>query len=434
MRQIKIVKYLLSDFPSSQFERGGRVVKLKLIIKWSLKKMYPALKKSLNALWAIPAVLIIRIIRPWLLIRVGLFTSQRIGHFISDSHYQVVLNKIGEIKSIDLWATGKVSNYAWYSIIKRQLHVRKFFYQIYFWNLIIPGGKLHQVETLRNSRDTKGIFTKNVTKVLFTDRENSFAINWLKEFGWKTDEPFICLLNRDPSYLKYLIMSVINNTQSLEFYDYHSYRNSSIFDYEKSILWLIESGYWVIRMGKVADQKLTLSNPKLIDYPFLKNKSDLLDVWLFSKCSGCISTGTGIDYLSWAQGIPSLALNYLPVINSMTSFDLITVPKNLYWKNNKVELCLGDYLKHSYFKTSEYEEASIIIQDLNADQILEATVEFITRIESKEESDLEDKLNQELFISKLRMQANFSDLHGYIDPRFKIGSSWLKSKNSNFFD
>jgi putative glycosyltransferase (TIGR04372 family) len=253
-------------------------------------------------------------------------------------------------------------------------------------------------------------------------------------FGWSMGEPFICILNRDPQYLKNQLMSSKLNTKDFDFYDYHSYRNTSISDYQKSIIWLLDKGYWVLRMGKVAEERLLLSNPKLIDYPFIETKSDLLDIWLFSNCSGCISTGTGIDYLSWAQGIPSLIVNYLPLMLSMTSFNTITVPKNLYWKESNTELRLEEYLKHSYMRTMDYKNNHLYIKNLSENQILEATKEFICRLESRQIFDPNDDLNQELFLCKLRSQAYFREQHGFIHPKFKIGSDWLKSKDLDFFN
>ena len=40
---------------------------------------------------------------------------------------------------------------------------------------------------------------------------------------------------------------------------------------------------------------LNSNNQKVIDFPFEKTKFNLLDIWLFANCNGCISTGTGPD-------------------------------------------------------------------------------------------------------------------------------------------
>ena len=40
-----------------------------------------------------------------------------------------------------------------------------------------------------------------------------------------------------------------------------------------------EQGLWVARMGKVMKSPLTIKNNKVIDFPFEKNTSHLLNVW-----------------------------------------------------------------------------------------------------------------------------------------------------------
>ena len=51
---------------------------------------YRSLLTILNGVWAIPIIIVIRIIRPFLLIRFGTFFSNRIGHFVGDSAHQFV--------------------------------------------------------------------------------------------------------------------------------------------------------------------------------------------------------------------------------------------------------------------------------------------------------------------------------------------------------
>ena len=40
---------------------------------------------AITFVWAIPAMLLIRLVRPWLHVRVGKLVSDRIGHFVADS-------------------------------------------------------------------------------------------------------------------------------------------------------------------------------------------------------------------------------------------------------------------------------------------------------------------------------------------------------------
>ena len=46
-----------------------------------------------------------------------------------------------------------------------------------------------------------------------------------------------------------------------------------------------EKGYFVIRLGKKVSKPFSVAkkNPKIIDYPYLKNKSDFVDIFLISE-------------------------------------------------------------------------------------------------------------------------------------------------------
>ena len=63
-----------------QIKQGGREV---LFIKMKrVLKQFPSLPLFITA---IPAVLVIRLIRPWLLVRCGSLRSSSIGHFVGSS-------------------------------------------------------------------------------------------------------------------------------------------------------------------------------------------------------------------------------------------------------------------------------------------------------------------------------------------------------------
>ena len=58
---------------------------------------------------------------------------------------------------------------------------------------------------------------------------------------------------------------------------------------------IISRGYYVIRMGRDAKKRVSISNPKIIDYPFSPHASDFADIYLMANCELCISTSTGLE-------------------------------------------------------------------------------------------------------------------------------------------
>ena len=197
--------------------------------------------------------------------------------------------------------------------------------------------------------------------------------------GWRDDESFVCIIVRDNEYhLKHPLHGAGNNN-STKTRSYHSYRNSDIDSYIPAMEWLANNGVWVLRMGRIA-KPVSSKHPKIIDYPFLNDKSDLQDIWLFANCMFTISVGTGIDNVSHVYGKPILFLNSLPMIDVLTYHKSSFVPKHLYFKKNKSELTLSEHLRHSYRSHEGYIKADIVIINLSEEEILEYVKEFWYRL------------------------------------------------------
>ena len=84
-------------------------------------KLNPRLLVNLlHSVWAIPCVLIIRLLRPIILIRIGTLFSGRIGHFAIDSGMQWAERKNHNHRIIDLyWLEEPISNKQWATMVCR---------------------------------------------------------------------------------------------------------------------------------------------------------------------------------------------------------------------------------------------------------------------------------------------------------------------------
>ncbi len=127
--------------------------------------------------------------------------------------------------------------------------------------------------------------------------------------------------------------------------------------------WLTEQGLWVARMGKVMKSPLIIKNNKVIDFPFEKNTSDLLDLWLFANCNGCIRTGTGLDLLTGIYGNSLLFLNYLPLFALRSDLSSITYPKKLIWKKYYKPFTIDEYIfdKRLHSDLYKFDELKLLI-------------------------------------------------------------------------
>jgi putative glycosyltransferase (TIGR04372 family) len=387
------------------------------------KNFLRVIKYLLNALWAVPLVLISRVIYPRFKIKFGVSQSTRIGHFIPDTLEELIrMQKVK--KEIIFWSATLISNKQWYKMVRRYMYIGPIHKYSFFWNRYIPGSLRHtSVMSTNSSRDPKGNFFSDLIKPKMSESDTIKSKKLLEQIGWK-GEPFICLLSRDNAYLDYLdkLPGQFNHDRS-----YHSYRNSDIETYRLAINHLLDKGYWVFRMGTITEKKLKISHKNFLDYPYFDRKCDLLDIYLFSNCAGLISTSTGIDGLSQAYGIPTLIVNGLPLGLATTFFNTIWVPKNLTWNYNNQSLTVKEYIENFYMETSDYITAGINLRDLSENQILNAVMELVTRIENTGIVSESDIFLQETFLNLLKNWGDFSRYHQFINPGFKIGRDWINS-------
>ena len=210
------------------------------------------LKKLIQAPLILPIILLVRSIRPILCIRFGYFVNvDRLGHLAFDVALYLAEKETQKYqKSIDLfWLPNQTCNDQWAKMIKRSLIVKSWVKPLEKWNRLIPMGELnsiHPATITTRCRDIYGSLAKSNSQLEFNCDENNFAKQWLKGFGWKKNEKFICLMVRDSSYLT---KDSLHDWDELEAY-YHNYRDSDILEYKQAAEWLADQGYWVIRMGK----------------------------------------------------------------------------------------------------------------------------------------------------------------------------------------
>jgi putative glycosyltransferase (TIGR04372 family) len=276
------------------------------------------------------------------------------------------------------------------------------------------------------------VFRKSSVRFKFLREEEVSAKAWLERRGWKEGEKFVCLFVRDSAYLA---KDKLHSSVSSKRWDYHNYRDSNIDTYADAVQALLDKGYWVIRMGKNVNKRLSVINHKLIDYPFVDDRDDLLDIWLTINCHFLISTATGLDVIPLIYEKPSTVfVNALPLLNCATSIRHLWVPKHLRWKQGGELLTLKEHCNHAYGLADEYEQKGISIQDLSSEEITFAVMECEQRLEETwvETEDARDR--QLRYWEVFQSTPSFSKYHDYIHPEARVGSAWLKSMRDEFFE
>jgi len=394
------------------------------------RKISTLLRRILFGTWAIPCILIARLIRPIILIRFGTIRSDRIGHFTLEAGMQFAKNIAKTDGVIELyWLPKQTSNKHWKKMVRRNFSVHWWVEYLDYWNSALPGGgDNYRPSTNTNARDMQGVLYKSKASMKFLSHEEEEAKKWLRSHGWKDGDPFVCLLVRDSAYL-----SKDPKHSNTHNYSYHNYRDTDIFDYIDAIEWLADKEIMVIRMGRIMNNPISINHKKVIDYAFCDNQSDLLDVWLFANCSLCISNGSGPDMISNIYNRPLLFINYIPIAGIVAWSNSITYPKNLAWKNSGEYLTLDEHLENIHVTSQAYKDSGINVVNMTSDKILFAVKEAWGNVDGTWSYSEHDLKNMCKLLELLKKSSSTHNYFDFIHPKAKISPAFIKD-NPNLFN
>ena len=393
-------------------------MKLILINKFVLKSVPIYVFKGAVTIAYIPLLLVIYAISPFIKFRFGYISVDRIGHFAMDLAHIIAINKDKDKNTVNLYyLQGLISNKQLETIAKRELNVYQICkYFVYAYELIGLGSKVLLPNRHTNgSVNIDGATYHSKYDILLTSSEHKTSELYMERHGWIKGDKFICISVRDRAFFN---ESKISS---------HSYRCSNIDDYELTIKYLLDLGYWVIRMGKKVEEPIKINHNKLIDYGVDKNRSDLLDIWFCKNCEFFISTGTGIDAVAIMFKRQMLMVNHLLVIHMYSWVNTISVPKRLFWNDGR-ELSLTEHLDNSSPK--QYKEKGISIVDLSPNEIKSVVQEMIARLNGVPLTS-EQVGKQKKFWNILEKHKLYRKFHGVRDPNALFGLSFLEN-NPNF--
>ena len=182
--------------------------------------------------------------------------------------------------------------------------------------------------------------------------------------------PVVTLHVREPGFLPEL--------------SYHSFRDASMQNYLPLLQYLLEAGYWVVRLGDKTMQRFENPPTNLIDAPFHPDYCDLVDPYFISISRFYIGTHSGPCSVARGLNIPVVYLNS-PI--SWVYFGMardIIAPKKYY------SLSLGRFLTYreivnsdliDRFRTENFKEAGVELRENSAEEILGAVQEMESRLD-----------------------------------------------------
>ena len=259
---------------------------------------------------AILLVIFFRLISVFFIVRIGYLNSVKIGHFSMNTELYFCKRDAGinvpDKPYIDFFYFEKyICNKQLSSMWKKKLNILPHFFLFPIHrvnkivNFFVPGGHKHEVHSndniyqLKNlerlkkistHRDIYNLLEKTEPYLHFTDKEIKKGEILLRNLGVPEKAKIVCLVIRDKAYLNK------NFNYEGANWNYHNYRDQNIENYLLAAEELAERGYYVFRMGKIVSTKMNSTNPKIIDYANLRERSDFLDIYIAYKCKFCIRT------------------------------------------------------------------------------------------------------------------------------------------------
>jgi putative glycosyltransferase (TIGR04372 family) len=328
---------------------------------------------------SLAVICFLRLIRPFIRIRLTAINESRIGLIARDVH-------INRLKSLD-WSMNHIRRDVVIYAVPNRNSANKFLSQMFQRETRFVtgnfGASLYHAATKINDMilttehvpDFDGLLTKHSILPKFTSSELKDGDHFLESVGCVGDRKFVCLLVRDNSYIR--------NRFPSKFDGYTSYRNSEISTYIEAAEALGDLGFHVFRMGSDSENALESKHPNVIDYARNGMRSEFLDIFLSAHCTFFISTGSGLDEVPKIFRRPLTYLNLQPLGSDLNYTDVLVYPKILRDATSNAPLTLREIAERDLqfaYNVELYDLANVLIDDMTSEEVLAVTLETVARV------------------------------------------------------
>jgi len=364
----------------------------------------------------LPLVLLVRVMRPIVLVRFGALRSERLGHFTVNTEAYLCQRDLGiqDRQAIDIFFhSAPICNQQLKTMWDRTLHVSRLAKGLDRLSRMLPGGYAHVVP-MPTDRDIHPIIGLTSVHLGFTTEEESLGRAALLELGIDDNTPFVCFHTRDSAYL-----ATMHPDRD---WSYHDYRDSSIQDYLAAAESLTQRGYHAIRMGDNVREALNVDNPSIIDYPF-KGRSAFMDVYLLAKCRFLLASTSGVAGISQIFRVPLAVVNAIPLEYNPAGAQDIYIPKKLWLRRENRLMTFREILDSGasrFLHSEEYQELGIELVDNSPDEITALAIEMDERLNNTWEITQEDEYLQQSYWSL------FDPSHLGYSSASRIGADFLR--------
>ena len=374
---------------------------------------------------AAPVVLLVRALRPLVVIRFGRLPSTHIGHFAGDTEAYLCKRDAGlhGRRTFDIfYHTSPVCNHQLKKMWDRTLNVCSLARWVDWANRWLPGGQSHVIPwPYGQYGDVHTLLARTQPHLSFTPDEECLGRVGLRELGVPDGKPFVCFHARDSAYLDSIFPGK---------YMDEDYRDSNIHNCIPAAEELARRGYYAIRMGVIVKEALNTSNPRIIDYASSGSRTDFLDIFLWAHCHFFIGSNTGISSVPVIFRRPCVFVNCVSLEYAITWLLGLFIPKKLWLREERRFLTLREILDSGvgrFVYSHEYEQLGIELIENTPEEITALVIEMDQRIEGTWQTTEEDEELQRRFWALFKPRG----LNGVILSR--IGAEFLR-QNREWLD
>lgn len=367
----------------------------------------PVFLRKVCTLLLLLAVLVIRAIRPLVLVRFKCLISERIGHFASDTEVYLCERDAGLFspRTIDILYSGpQACNYQLKKMWDRKLRFSRLAIRLDELNRQLRGAEKHIVPfRIDQNRDIYGLLQRTQPHLSFTTEEESLGYISLQNLGIYNGVPFVCFHSRSSDYLDKMFPN--------KNWRYHDYRDSSIKNLIPAAEELARRGYFAVRMGAVVKEPLEITNPMIVDYA-TKARGDFLDIFLGAKCHFYLGDPCGFSAIPLIFRRPWAIVNMVPLeyVPSWGPKDIF-IPKKLWIRKEGRFMTFREILDSGvgrFYESQQYERLGLEVVENTAEEISALAIEMDERLKGIWKTSQEDEELQRRFWSLFKP----SELHG----------------------
>jgi len=378
----------------------------------------------------VPVALLMRLLRPLLLVRVSPLVSSRIGHFAADTELYLCQRDAGwhGKRTLDIfYSPPPVSNRQLNKMWGRVMPVSFLARPLDMVSRRLPGADRHSVP-MPSDKDVHGLLVQGPAHLAFTSKEETQGFSQLRSLGMPSEAPFICFYARDAAYL--------DLTHPDKSWEYHDYRDSCIYKYLPAVEEMTRRGYFAVRMGAIVKEALNTDNPMIIDYA-AEARTDFLDIYLSAKCRLFLGDTGGLIAVPRIFRRPMVYANLVPlgeVCLLTCASDSLFIPKKHWHREDTRFLSFREIVQsgkdvdrpnkrsglNRFLETEMFEKFGIDLVENSPEEIAAVTIEMDERLKGTWVTTDEDEQLQSRFWSLFKT----GELHGVI--RSRIGAEFLR--------